>query len=73
MQPEALKLEADQRFFYDTLDEAAALAHGRHSGEGGPGAPRSVEDGAKTPVWLALAPDDGPMGGFFRDEAAVPW
>ena len=40
---------------------------------GGPGAPRSVDDGAKTPVWLALAPDDGPMGGFFRDERAVPW
>jgi carbonyl reductase 1 len=40
---------------------------------GGPGAPRSVEDGAKTPVWLALAPDDGPMGGFFRDQSAVPW
>jgi NAD(P)-dependent dehydrogenase (short-subunit alcohol dehydrogenase family) len=40
---------------------------------GGPGAPRSVEDGAKTPVWLALAPEDGPMGGFFRDESAVPW
>jgi carbonyl reductase 1 len=40
---------------------------------GGPSAPRSVDDGAKTPVWLALAPDDGPMGGFFRDERAVPW
>jgi dihydrofolate reductase len=39
-QPDALKLEADQRFFYDTLDKAAALAHGRHSGEGGPGAIR---------------------------------
>jgi hypothetical protein len=40
VQPEALKLEADQRFFFDTLDQATALAHGRHSGEGGPGAPR---------------------------------
>jgi carbonyl reductase 1 len=40
---------------------------------GGPSAPRSIEDGAKTPVWLALLPDDGPMGGFFRDEHAVPW
>jgi dihydrofolate reductase len=37
-QPEALKLEADQRFFYDTLDKAGGLAHGRHSGEGGPDA-----------------------------------
>jgi carbonyl reductase 1 len=40
---------------------------------GGSSAPRSVEDGAKTPVWLALLPDDGPMGGFFRDEHAIPW
>jgi dihydrofolate reductase len=40
VQPDALKLEADQRFFYDTLDKAAGLAHGRHSSEGGPDAPR---------------------------------
>jgi hypothetical protein len=40
VQPEALKLEADQRFFFDTLDQATALAHGRHSGEGGPDASR---------------------------------
>jgi dihydrofolate reductase len=37
VQPDALKLEADQRFFFDSLDQATALAHGRHSGEGGPG------------------------------------
>jgi hypothetical protein len=36
LQPEALKLEADQRFFHATLDAATALAHGRNSGEGGP-------------------------------------
>jgi hypothetical protein len=35
MQPEALKLEGDQRFFYETLDTATALVHGRYSGEGG--------------------------------------
>ena len=35
VQPDALKLEADQRFFYDALDKADGLAHGRHSGEGG--------------------------------------
>jgi len=34
-QPDALKLEADQRFFHGMLDQADALAHGRHSGEGG--------------------------------------
>jgi hypothetical protein len=36
IQPAALKLEADQRFFHAKLDEATALAHGRNSGEGGP-------------------------------------
>jgi dihydrofolate reductase len=36
MQPTALKLEADQRFFHDTLDAATALVHGRNSAEGGP-------------------------------------
>ena len=36
IQPDALKLEADQRFFHARLDEATALAHGRNSSEGGP-------------------------------------
>lgn len=38
---------------------------------GGRSAPRSVEHGARTPVWLALLPEGGPTGGFFRDEHAV--
>jgi dihydrofolate reductase len=36
IQPESLKLEADQRFFHAMLDRATALVHGRNSGEGGP-------------------------------------
>jgi hypothetical protein len=40
VQPDVLKLEADQRFFHATLDRAAALVHGRNSGEGGPHAAR---------------------------------
>jgi NAD(P)-dependent dehydrogenase (short-subunit alcohol dehydrogenase family) len=40
---------------------------------GGPGARRSVEKGAETPVWLAALPDDGPRGGFFRDREPIPW
>jgi len=40
---------------------------------GGAGAPRSVEEGADTAVWLATLPDDGPSGGFFRDRAPIPW
>jgi dihydrofolate reductase len=40
VQPDALKLEADQRFFHDSLDKATALLHGRNSSEGGPNAAR---------------------------------
>lgn len=40
---------------------------------GGPGAPRTVEQGADTAVWLAMLPDDGPSGGFFRDRKPIPW
>ncbi|MCC6525799.1 MAG: SDR family NAD(P)-dependent oxidoreductase [Polyangiaceae bacterium] len=40
---------------------------------GGPGAPRSAEEGARTPLWLALLPEGGPSGGFFRDEAPADW
>jgi NAD(P)-dependent dehydrogenase (short-subunit alcohol dehydrogenase family) len=40
---------------------------------GGSGAPKSVEEGADTIVWLATLPADGPSGGFFRNRAKVPW
>jgi NAD(P)-dependent dehydrogenase (short-subunit alcohol dehydrogenase family) len=40
---------------------------------GGPDAPRSVEEGADTIVWLATLPDDGPTGGFFQDRKSLPW
>jgi len=40
---------------------------------GGNQAPISPEQGAITPVWLATLPDDGPSGGFFREQQPVPW
>lgn len=40
---------------------------------GGPNAPRSVEQGADTVVFLATLPDGGPSGGFFRDRKPIPW
>ena len=40
---------------------------------GGPGAPRTVQQGADTAVWLATLPDDGASGGFFRDRKPIPW
>jgi NAD(P)-dependent dehydrogenase (short-subunit alcohol dehydrogenase family) len=40
---------------------------------GGSSAPRSVEQGADTAVWLATLPEGGPSGGFFRDREPIPW
>jgi NAD(P)-dependent dehydrogenase (short-subunit alcohol dehydrogenase family) len=40
---------------------------------GGASAPKSVEDGADTAVWLATLPDDGPSGSYFRDRKPIPW
>ena len=40
---------------------------------GGNAAPRSVEEGADTIVWLATLPDDGPTAGFFRDRRRIDW
>lgn len=40
---------------------------------GGPNAPRSVEQGADTPVWLATLPDGGPSGGFFYEREPLEW
>jgi NAD(P)-dependent dehydrogenase (short-subunit alcohol dehydrogenase family) len=40
---------------------------------GGPGAPRSVAEGADTAVWLATLPDGGPQGGYFRDRQPIEW
>ena len=40
---------------------------------GGLKAPRSVAEGAETAVWLAMLPDDGPRGKFFRDREEFPW
>jgi dihydrofolate reductase len=36
--PDALRIAPDQEFFYAALGHAAAVAHGRHSHEGGPAA-----------------------------------
>jgi NAD(P)-dependent dehydrogenase (short-subunit alcohol dehydrogenase family) len=38
---------------------------------GGAGASRSVEAGARSIVWAALAEE--PTGGFFRDGRSIDW
>jgi len=40
---------------------------------GGRHAPRSVEQGADTVVWLATVDARGPTGGFFHDRHAIDW
>ena len=40
---------------------------------GGPGAPRSLAEGADTIIWLATLPSDGPTGGFFEDRRPTDW
>lgn len=40
---------------------------------GGQDAPLEVTEGAKTSVWLATLPEDGPTGGFFHLGKSHPW
>ncbi|MFN7021385.1 MAG: SDR family oxidoreductase [Phycisphaerales bacterium] len=40
---------------------------------GGENAPMEPEDGAKTGVWLATLPADGPSGGFYHMQVHMRW
>lgn len=40
---------------------------------GGPGATRSVAEGADTAMWLATLPDGGPTGKIFQDRKEAAW
>lgn len=40
---------------------------------GGPDADKSLEEGADTPIWLALLPDDGPSGQIFGERQPIAW
>lgn len=54
--PPSIRNDADQKFFQDSLDHAAAVVHGRHSHEGGPRAARRKRLVVTRQV-AALAPD----------------
>jgi NAD(P)-dependent dehydrogenase (short-subunit alcohol dehydrogenase family) len=71
-------LNAITRLLADELKGSRVLVNACHPGwvrteMGGAGASKSPEEGADTPVWLALLPDGGPTGGFFRDRQPMPW
>jgi NAD(P)-dependent dehydrogenase (short-subunit alcohol dehydrogenase family) len=71
-------LNAFTRILAETYRNKGVLANAVDPGwlrtdMGGPSAPRSVQQGADTTVWLATLPDDGPTGGFFRDRRAIEW
>ncbi|MWC31175.1 SDR family oxidoreductase [Paenibacillus sp. MMS18-CY102] len=40
---------------------------------GGPNAVMEIEEGAETAVWLATLPSDGPTGGSYHKQEALPW
>ncbi|MEH7610064.1 hypothetical protein [Gottfriedia acidiceleris] len=40
---------------------------------GGPSAPRTPEQAAKSIIWLATIGNDGPNGEFFRDGERIDW
>lgn len=44
-----------------------------HTDMGGTNAPRTVQQGADTALWLATLPADGPTGGFFQDRRPHAW
>jgi len=71
-------INALTRLLADELKGSGVLVNACHPGwvrteMGGTGASKSPEEGADTPIWLALLPDGGPTGGFFRDRQPMPW
>ncbi len=70
-------INALTRVFADALTRDGIAVHAVSPGwtatdMGGSGG-RPVRDGAAGVVWAATLPDDGPTGGFFRDQRPVPW
>jgi NAD(P)-dependent dehydrogenase (short-subunit alcohol dehydrogenase family) len=71
-------LNAFTRILASTYRDAGVLVNAVDPGwvrtdMGGPSAPRSLQEGADTIVWLATLPDGGPTGGFFHDRRAIVW
>jgi len=72
--PSKAALNALTRLFARELPEARVNAVDPgwvRTDMGGPGAPRSVEQGAASVLWGCRLPADGPTGGVFRDGLAT--
>ena len=68
--PSKAALNALTRLFARELPEArvnATCPGWVRTDMGGPGAPRSVDQGAASVLWACRLPADGPTGGLFRD------
>ena len=69
--PNSIRYDADQEFFQSSLDQAAAIVHGRHSHEGGPRADKRKRLVLTRGV-AALAPDpDYPNALFWNPRGAT--
>jgi NAD(P)-dependent dehydrogenase (short-subunit alcohol dehydrogenase family) len=71
-------LNALTRIFADELKGTNILVNSVCPGwvktdMGGSNAPRSIEEGVDTIVWLATLPDGSPTGTFFRDRTPLAW
>lgn len=71
-------LNAMTKVLADELRGTGVLVNCCHPGwvrtdMGGKNASKSIDEGADTPVWLALLPKDGPTGGYFQERKPMPW
>jgi dihydrofolate reductase len=70
--PDSIKYDADQHFFQDSLDRAAALVHGRHSHEGGPRAAQRKRL-VLTRQIATVAPDTALPNAYLWNPLGIPF
>jgi dihydrofolate reductase len=68
--PDALKIEADQRFFDTSLDHVAAVVHGRHSHEGQANSPRRRRLIATRRISTIAADPENPLARLWNPAGA---